>query len=108
MFKGFFTAKEFEQRSRERERRKLIEELEEIDKRRRYCDAREPIATARLAELARRDLSDLLDELRGAKGAQRLGRANDPTTWSPHRQAYEAIGQHPSAAIHNLTATFSK
>jgi len=93
MFKGFFSAAAFEQRARERERRKLVKELEEIDKQRAYFAAREPIISARLEVLAGRDLADYLLELRASTGAHLIGWAkDDPTTWSPHRQAYEAIG----------------
>jgi hypothetical protein len=93
MFKGFFSAAAFEQRERERERRKLVKELEEIDKQRRYFAAREPIISARLEVLAGRDLADFLLELRANTGARLLSwPKDDPSTWSPHRQAYEAIG----------------
>lgn len=90
MFKGFFSAAAFEQRARNRERRKLVAELEEIDKQRKYLAAREPIVSARLEVLAGRDFADFLLELRGTNLVGWT--KNDPTTWSPHRQAYEAIG----------------
>lgn len=92
MFKGFFSAAAFEQRARERERRKLIKELEEIHKQRKYLAAREPIVSARLEVLAGRDFADFLLELRTSAGARFVGRKDDPATWSAHRQAYEAIG----------------
>lgn len=92
MFKGFFSAAAFEQRARQRERRKLVKELEEIDKQRRYMAGREPIISARLEVLAGRDLADYLLELRSSAGARFIGRKDDPSAWSPHRKAYEAIG----------------
>lgn len=64
MFKGFFSAQAFEERARERERRKLVRELDDLIAFEQYALIRRDQISQRLTALAGKDFDEWITELR--------------------------------------------
>ncbi len=78
---AFLKPSAFEERSRQRERKRLVSELDEIDAQRDYAKGREPQIRERLQALAKLDMQAVLATMSPSLRLQRLG--GQGWTWGP-------------------------
>lgn len=105
--KQFFSAEAFEQRDRDRERRKLVAELETLDETRIYIRGRTGALLSRMNVLNREDCAATLRGSSGQfldiDGAEALARALARSA-EPAAASFAAFGQ----ALHDTGAAFER
>lgn len=103
--KQFFSAEAFEQRARDRERRRLVAELETLDETRIYVRGRTGALLSRMNVLNREDCAATLHQMTEGAAASNAALTTLGASCAPAAASFAAFGQAMQGARVELSAS---